>query len=400
MRSITMTVSPESREQRGLRPSAARIRDHFEARRRLRKGLCLMNAGLFDDAVRELFRAQQLGCADRNWSAPMVQALHAAGRHDEAAETAAKHHAAHPDDVAGLVRLALTQWRNHAAHRAVDTLRAGIANHPECADLHYQLGVMLAALDETEEAELRFVQALAIHKDHPDALVALALSRGAAGDLAEAVRRLRHAQRMNPADARTALLLAQAARAAAAAGIEVDLQTDMPQTDDSDHNAALAFLGRTIETEPDFVDAFLSLTSAEVDGELFDVLAATLRQAIERNPRRAPLHFQRSRVLQRLGRADEAVAAAERAVEIDARHVQALILLANLYRQTDRFADARRRLEECVLLGAEYPDVYCLLGNLYRDDGQLQRARWAYEQALRINRQYTAAREALAALAA
>ena len=105
-------------------------------------------------------------------------------------------------------------------------------------------------------------------------------------------------------------------------------------------------------------------------------------------------------MLERLGRADEAIEATERAVGIDPRYVQALVQLAKLYQRTDRCADAATRLEQTVLLGAEYADTYYLLGNLYRDTGQLERARWAYEHALRINNRYEAARRALESLAA
>jgi Flp pilus assembly protein TadD len=259
---------------------------------------------------------------------------------------------------------------------------------------------MLAALDENEEAELRFVQTLAIEKDHPHALAALGLSRAAQGDVAEALKHLRRAQRLRPADARIAFYLAQAATTATAAGIDVGLCIEMPPIECAEQAAAIDHLAATIEQEPEFVDAFLTLEPSEVDESVLGLLAQTLAKATERNPQHAALHYLQGRVLERLGRAQEAITAAERAVDIDPRHVQALILLAHLYRQTDRFADARRRLEETVMLGAEYADTYYLLGNLYRDDGQLQRARWAYEQALRLNRRYTAAQQALAALAA
>jgi predicted Zn-dependent protease len=174
----------------------------------------------------------------------------------------------------------------------------------------------------------------------------------------------------------------------------------MPAPEAILQDEALEHLSKLIDREPEFIEAFLALDSAEMDDAFFELLARTMRAAIARRPQRAALHYLCSRVLERLGRPAEAIAEAECAVDIDPRHVQALILLANLYSRTDRSADARRRLEETIALGVEYADAYFLLGNLYRDDGQVQRARWAYEQALRVNGAYAAARQALAALAA
>lgn len=378
----------------------ASVRAHFTAQQSLRKGLCLLNAGVFDAAVKELSAAVRAHQRSAELSEQLVKALAACGRDREAAEAAGDHQAHHPDDIAGLVRLALTQWKTGDAAQAVQTLRAGVADHPESAELHFQLGTLLAAIDQEEEAELRFVQAVTIDKQHVDALTALGLTQAVRGQLGESLRNLQEAQRLRPADARIALLLAQAAQAASAAGVHRPIPVEMPRPDTLLQHAAWQHLGRLIEREPEFVEAFLEYEPGAVDDKVFELLAVALAQVSTRRPNRAALHYLRSRVLERLGRPSEAIAEAERAVNIDPRYVQALILLAGLYGQTDRCADARRRLEETVALGVEYADAYYLLGNLYRDDGQVQRARWAYEQALRVNAGYAAARQALAALAA
>lgn len=377
-----------------------RVRAHFQALRALRKGLCLLNAGIFEQAVSELSRAVRENQTGRDFSEYLVRAHLGAGQPHAAAQVAAEHQAAHPDDIPGIVRAALTQWKCGSAPEALAILREGVAANPESAELHFQLGTMLAALDQHEEAELRFVQALAIDKDHADAHAALALACGARGDLQEALRHLQRAQWLRPEDARIALLLAQVSQAARAAGLEPSLYIEMPRGEAGVDADSVTRLARLIEVEPEFVEAFLDLDPADVDAAAFELLAETLKKVIDRNPQRAALHYFRGRVLDRLGRAGEAIAAAEQAVRIEPRCVQALILLAELYAQTDRLHDACQRLEESLRLGAEYADTYYLLGNLYRDDGQLQQARWAYEQALRINADYAAARRALSTLAA
>ncbi|MFH0980743.1 MAG: tetratricopeptide repeat protein, partial [Planctomycetota bacterium] len=262
--------------------------------------------------------------------------------------------------------------------------------------LHFQLATLLAAMGETEEAELRFTQAVTIDKQHTEALVGLALCHGARGQASEAVHRLQQAQARNPEDARTALLLAYALQAAAP-GAE-PLRPAMPPEASAAEEAGIDELAALIETEPDFVEAFLSLEPEEVGTEVFAILAATLSRALTRSPEQADLHYHCGCVLSRLGRTDDAIVAIERAVGLRPDFITALIQLARLYRDSARHLDARRRLEEAIRIGAEYADVYYLLGNLYRDGGLLDRARDAYERALRINPGYADAQKALQAV--
>ncbi|MCB9851224.1 MAG: tetratricopeptide repeat protein [Phycisphaerales bacterium] len=399
MRGNALTIPPPTGQlRRG--DAADLVRRYYQSQRRLRKGLCLLNAGVFEAAVLELADASRINPSSADLSTQLVSALAGAGRFADASEIAADYSTRRPTDIEGIIRLALTQWKANATTDAVSTLRSAVADNIDNAELHFQLGTMLMALDQDDEAHLRFVQAVAIDKQHADALNALGLSFAARGDINEALRHLQRAQRCRPHDANIAMMLARAAKAARDAGIDVTLSVDMPDSEQIATAGAIEHLGKLIERDPDFIDACLGLDPAEVDDTAFELFAKTLHHAIERNPHRAALRVQRSRVLERLGRCDEAIAEAEHALSIDPRYVNALILLAELYRQTDRFADARHRLEEAVLKGAEYADLYYLLGNLYRDDGELRRARWAYEKALRINGGFVAAKEALAALAA
>ena len=159
-----------------------------------------------------------------------------------------------------------------------------------------------------------------------------------------------------------------------------------------------------VEVEPEFVDAFLEMgaanLNADFDREVYSVLADTLNRAVGRCPEHAALHCAAGRVLDRLGKPDEAVAATERAVDLNPSYAPALVQLAHLYQQTDRHQDALVRLEQALSLGVRYADVYYMLGNLYRRSGRLKSARRAYEQALKVNEGYEAARAALETLAA
>lgn len=374
------------------------LKSRYQAADQVRRGICLMNAGRYDEAAGAFAKAQQLGSTDCSLSSYIAACLVGRGRNAEAAEQWGKRVEDEPNDAVSRIRHAQGLWAAGNAGAAIEALRTAIRDDAECAELHYQLGIMLGAMEKYEEAELRFTQALTINREHVEALVSLALSCGARGAAGEAVSYLQRAQARRPHDARVGLLLAEAAKAVQQQGLAVRVRAAMADLDPSEDRRGIEELSRLIEADPDFVDAFLSIPAGEVDERVFAMLLSTLEVALERQPEHAELHFHCGRVLDRLGRRDDAIGENERAVEIDPTFTRALIELGKLYHDTDRTADATTRLEQAIVAGAEYADVYYLLGNLYRDQGQVGRARNAYRSALAINNRYEAAQQALAAL--
>src|SRR5262249_11993297 len=147
---------------------------------------------------------------------------------------------------------------------------------------------------------------------HAGAQQNLGLTYAATGEWACAVRHLRTAHRLRPRDAYVALQLGHALRAAAAEAVAID--GDIAVGGELSLDArAVEGLGRTILADPEFVEAFLALPTSGVDRELFATLGATLEWALERQPEFADLHFHCSRVYQRLGQSEAAIAAANRA---------------------------------------------------------------------------------------
>jgi tetratricopeptide (TPR) repeat protein len=378
------------------------LRRYHQAQDHLRHGLCLLNAGAHDAAAREFGAAAEVNPTH----AALPRFLAACWRGPTAADPATaeseKSPAAAADvDTASRIRQALALWKSGQTSAAIAALRAALRTDPECAELHFQLGTLLAAIDEHEEAELRFTQALHLAPEHADALVGLALYRALRAEAQDAVTYLVRAQRARPHDAHIGLLLSHALKCAAQQGLYCPVLTAMPDHDPAADEAAVEELSQLIEADPDFADALLALPGDQDDPavrDLFIMLAATLQRALARQPEHADLHYHCGRVLERLGRPVEAIAETERAIALNPRFVQALIQLARLYQQTDRLADATARLEEALAQGGEFADVYYLLGNLYRRAGQIQRARTAYARALRINERYEVARAALEAL--
>ncbi len=386
------------------------LKGRFEAENRVRRGVCLLNAGQYAEAEAEFKRAADSGLVDQSLPGYLAASLLGQGKHGGAVEQFAHlvdqaagarfPPAADRTSVATRIRHALALAAGGDRDQAIQSLREGIRLDPECAELHFQLGTLLASSEDYEEAELRFTQALNIDRDHTDALVSLALCCGVRRSPAEALAHLQRAQALSPHDARIGLLLAQAAKAVQQQGVSCRVQARLPDSDPVDDRRGIDELSRVIETDPDFVDAFLSIPVGRVDETIFAMLLKTLEAALERQPEQVELHYHCGRVLQRLGRRQDAINRNERAVQIDPTFTRPLIELARLYQQTDRRADATTRLEQAIAAGAEYADVYYLLGNLCREQGQVGRARSAYRRALLLNDRYEAASKALEALPA
>ncbi len=375
-----------------------RVRRHYESLDAVRRGVCLLNAGDYRNAIECFDKARRLGCTDASLPALLASALLADGRAAHAAHALSRAAAEPHADVTTRIRHALTLWSAGRSEEAVRTLRDAIERFPDCAELHFQLGTLLAAREEFEEAEMRFLQAANIDRSHTDALVSLAMCCGVRNAPGEAVACLQRAQRIRPHDARIGWLLAQAAEAARQAGCRTRVRAVIPPEETPEDTRGIEELSNLLEAEPDYVDAFLAIPEGEMDRRVFAMLHRALETALRKNPDHPVLHCQCGRVLERLGRDEEAIRENEQAVRIDPRCVQALIELGKLYQKTDRNADATTRLEQAVQAGGEYADVYYLLGNLYQVQGLVSRARTAYRKALLLNDRYEAASKALAAL--
>jgi tetratricopeptide (TPR) repeat protein len=376
-----------------------RLQRRFEADQFVRRGVCLLNAAKYDEAAEAFAKAEERGSTEESLPVYAAACLLGKDRPGLAAEQFARLAFHDPDNPTHRIRHALALAESGDAKSAMSLLRDAVRDNPESADLHFQLGTLLAAQDRYEEAELRFTQAISIDREHAEALVGLALVCGVRQAPGSAVGHLQKAQALRPFDARIGLLLAEAAKASQQQGYAVRVKATI-SPDECDDRRGIDDLSRVIESDPDFVDAFLSIPAGCVDGAVFAMLLETLKAALERQPEHAELHYHCGRVLDRLGRRGDAIGENEKAVALNPNLTKALIELGKLYQATDRAEDAATRLEQAIAAGAEYADVYFMLGNLYRVQGQIGRARSAYRRALAINERYEAAHQALAELPA
>lgn len=296
-------------------------------------------------------------------------------------------------------RLAQAQWQSGRKEEALMTLGQAIRLLGSRGVLMMQLGLFHAAEERFDEAVVCLGQAARSDCTRPQTHYYLALAAAGAGDLLQAVQSFQRAWELRPDDTALAVQLAMAARGAEQSGHRVVVrppQNLQPAGADSHIRQLAAY----VQSEADFVDAFLALPPSEADEELFGVLACVLQRALAENGDYADLHHRAAGVMLRLSRPQEALVHARRAVEINPRYVDALIALGRLCDRTGRQAEAVAYVRSAIKHGADWPDVHCLAGDLLSRSATPARARKHFARALELNADYTRASDALAALAA
>ncbi len=374
---------------------ASTLARYYLSRSHHRLACELLQAGRHDQAAAHFTAAGELSPSTTDLPHYLADCYLAQRRFDAASHQLEQALALGHETGETWVRLALAQYQAGDPFRAVATLRQAVRHRPGDAEVHHQLGIVAAAMGELSQAQHHFEAAIARDPSHARALERLAQCCAIQGRHERALRYLERAHQIEPENSRIAWQLTLLAPEEAARILSV-----APAARTRIDHRALDRLARIILEEPEFIDAFVALPPTAADPEVFLTLSATLRRTLEKHPGYADLQYRYGLVQQRLACSTQAIAAAERALQINPRYVNALILLAQLYAQTDRAADAVDRIEAAISAGADYPDVHCLMGRLCQRIGSIERARTAYRRALELNDQYQEAREALASLAA
>jgi len=224
--------------------------------------------------------------------------LYELGRHADAIAVLARVNELAPENTEATFYRALCHHLLGQSAAAADLLQPLCASEPGNLRARNSLGLALLELGRSEEAAAEFEHVLARDPRHLDARLnlALKLERGDAAARAAEVIRAGIALAPNSADLheRLGALLLQ-----------------------SDPAGAEAAYRRTLALDPGAVNALnnlgLILFRRREFGEALDCFAIALRA----RPEMAPLHGNISFVLQQIGALDDALAALERALELD-----------------------------------------------------------------------------------
>ena len=260
----------------------------------------------------------------------LVQALRAAGRHDEAVNElrAAAEHIPNSPEILG--SLALTLLDVSKLTDAEAAFRQLVALEPGDADAVSNHGVVLFRLGRPGEAEACFRRAIELRPDFTNALNNLGLTRRSAGADAEASECFRRV-----------------------------LATDPNHTD------ALSNLGALLSARGEAAEA-----------------VELLQRAAAQAPNAPEVHNNLGMAFSLLNRDAEAISHFERAIALRPHHAEAHSNLGSALRKEGQFDRSIAVLEQAIALRPGYPEALVNLGLTLRETGAFDRALRCYEEAI------------------
>ncbi len=318
-------------------------------------------------------------------------------RHDYAAEGALRSAVrACPAEVEGHVRLGAFLSRSGRLAQAREALQDGLKRADRTAPVAHCLGLVLAGAGDFEGAERHLARAAALEPNTFIYLRDLALVRGAAGKTAESVEPLRRAVALaGEAAPGLAVMLKVGEKALAEQGIR-------PPRRPPAARERSRVIEELVVRDPGLAEAFLP-RKGEAPADRRDTLRS-VRRALKRlaseHPSYADLHFGLSLVAEQLGEIDRAIAAAEKALEINPRYAEAALLAVRLYEASGRAEEAADRCRRVTELRPEWVDAHLRLGGLLGRQGRRAEAASAYRRALEIAPACDVARRGLETVAA
>jgi protein O-GlcNAc transferase len=238
-----------------------------------------------------------------------------------------------PGNTAARLVLARALIRQAQFQDAAVELRRALERDPDNLLANYNLGFIAYRSRDYDTAQKHLKRTLELRPDHPEAHYTLGLTYMALGRYDEAVSELERAIAIDPKHVGAHFNLAGAAERAG--------RTDLAERE----RAIYADLsGRSkAEAERSSQVKASSLKAVEfLMAEKFPEALQEYRKLLEANPDYAPLYNDIGRVQLKLGQRQEALASLRRAVELDPKLSEPHYLLSNLYRELGDAASADR----------------------------------------------------------
>ncbi len=360
-------------------------------------GVAALNQGQFEVAERHLLVAAKTAGPDADLAKYLASVYAHTRRHQQCADEMEKV-VSRKDSPSTARKLAQSLWQVGRQEEALMTLTAGLRRFGDVAELHLQMGLFTAAVEQFDEARVSFLAAIDADCENCDAHYYLALTCSAAGDLPAAVRAFQRAFDLQPDNLLLAHQLALAARTAGTTGYKVVLH--LPEQRPREATSEIRHMAAYIVTEPDFIESYLALPPSDIDTELFNMLGNIVRTAIVDHPEYADLRLLCSRICQRLGQRDQAAEHARVALEINPDYARAHIQLGHLLADAGEPDDAIEHLVRATKCGGDWADVHYLIGELMMACDTRAIAGDHYRRALELSPDFRPAAEAILRLAA
>ena len=292
---------------------------------------------------------------------------------------------------------ALAAWlvRTGRLAQACEVLRAALGLAERTGPIHHLLGLVLCGAGDYESGLRHLKRAVAREPARFGFVRDLGLAEGAAGHTASSAETLRQAAALaGDEDAAGAWLLRVGERCVASSGGRAARRP--PHV--SRHAAVIE---RIVSRDPEVAEALIPRKGSPGSRQRETLRAA--RRALARlaadHPAHADVHFGLSVVAEQLGEIDRAIEAAEKALTINPRYVEACLLAVRLHEKSGEPKRAEQRCRQAAHLRPRWADVHLRLGRLLRRQGRHGEAADAYRQALQIDGNCQEAHQAIEALA-
>ena len=268
--------------------------------------------------------------------------------------------------------------RQGRAAEAEPVLRRALAEEPGYAKAHEELGRSLLQLGRSDDAIACLQQALALDPKLAGAQLTLVRALSESGRALEAEGAMQTFLRADPARE----LIAQAATHQRAGRLEqaeatyreilrrdprhiealrllalVAIQTEH-------YGQAEQLLSRAVEFAPDFLDAWIDLSRAQLERLDLPAARASIARAAQLNPRSANVQVHVANVQARSGQHADAIATFRRALELNPGSTAACIGLGNTLKTIGRQAEAIEAYRHAAQLRPELSDAWWSLSNL------------------------------------
>ncbi len=260
----------------------------------------------------------------------------------------------------------VTARRVDAYRTELGIWRDTVAEVPDSARAHYNLGVLLGRDHRRAEAVAQFHEALRLNPGYAEAHNNLGSILFQEGRIREAVAQCERAVALNPK-----LAVAHYNLGRALFGLDRGPE-------------AIAEYEQALHLDPEYAAAALNLGAALLKAGRTQEAIARLQEAVQLAPRDAEARYDLAGAFDQAGRLPEAVAAYEAALRLKPDYPEAHNNLAYVLVRLGRTREALTQVEEAVRLRPDDPNSRVNLGNLFIATGRYAEATAAYRAALRL----------------
>jgi tetratricopeptide (TPR) repeat protein len=318
-------------------------------------------------------------------------------------EAEAAWHAAiqvHPNDADAYAHLGLLQSRQEHYGAAVPLYRKALALNPAMPGVRLNLGLALFKTGALKAAIDTWSPLTKATASSPEEAVRLNILMGMAhyglGEYAAAVPYLRKVTAADPQDIHYRLMLAQSCMWSEqfqcvldtyhqildlnAESAEADMLAGEALDQMQNHQGALEQARAAVKADPKAPNAHFFLGYMLWSDNEFEDAAQEFQAELVNLPDSAQALAYLADAYIHLGKQDEALPLAEKAVQIDPGGVKAHAVLGVLYADRGRQEDAVREFKTAIKLAPSYQDPHWRLARLYQSMGKTEEAKAEFEK--------------------